>query len=209
MSIEVECPGCQRRLSVEDQYAGKTARCPVCSSLYTVPSASGEDPSSEPVAKPEEALWRMKTPEGELYGPVNREEIQTWVAEGRVTGECQLLEGENGVWRPAAEVFPALQAEVTPVQTAPTSRYRYTSPNRGTLILVLGILSWAVGCPLFGIAAWVMGTNDLREMDTGRMDPSGRGLTRAGTTIGMIHALLTIAVAVIIVFVMLATFASR
>ena len=46
-------------------------------------------------------------------------------------------------------------------------------PHRGSVILAFGILGF-VGCALFGVAAWVMADNDLREMDRGYMDRSGR-----------------------------------
>jgi hypothetical protein len=58
-------------------------------------------------------------------------------------------------------------------------------PHRGTLILILGIAS-LVCCGLAGIAAWIMGNADLKEMDAGTMDPSGRGNTNAGRICGMI-----------------------
>jgi hypothetical protein len=58
-------------------------------------------------------------------------------------------------------------------------------PHRGVLILVFGILSLVL-CQLFGIAAWVMGNTDLQEIDMGRMDPSGRDLTKAGRICGMV-----------------------
>ena len=64
-------------------------------------------------------------------------------------------------------------------------------PHRGVLILVLGILG-IVCCFICGIIAWVMGNGDLREMDAGRMDPSGRGLTQAGKICGMISVILQI-----------------
>ena len=61
-------------------------------------------------------------------------------------------------------------------------------PHRGTMILVFGILSlvlFLVGSlccfPLFlvglimGIVAWVFAVPDLKEMDSGIMDPTGRG----------------------------------
>jgi len=64
-------------------------------------------------------------------------------------------------------------------------------PHRGTLILVLGILSLVVCSPL-GIAAWVMGSGDLKEMDAGTMDPSGRGITQAGKICGIIGTILLI-----------------
>lgn len=57
--------------------------------------------------------------------------------------------------------------------------------HRGVLILVLGILS-IVCCFICGIVAWVMGSNDLKEMAAGRMDPAGKGLTQAGKICGII-----------------------
>jgi hypothetical protein len=75
-------------------------------------------------------------------------------------------------------------------------------PHRGTLILVLGILSLIL-CGIFaGIPAWIMGNNDLREMDAGTMDPSGRSLTNAGRVCGMITTILTI-IALVIVIVLI------
>jgi formylglycine-generating enzyme required for sulfatase activity len=62
-------------------------------------------------------------------------------------------------------------------------------PHRGTLILVFGILG-IVACFPIGIAAWIMGGRDLKEMQAGTMDPSGRGSTSAGRVCGMIGTLL-------------------
>ena len=59
------------------------------------------------------------------------------------------------------------------------------------MILVLGILGLLVCGPL-GIAAWVMGNGDLKEIDAGTMDPSGRGTTQAGKICGMIATILMI-----------------
>jgi hypothetical protein len=66
-------------------------------------------------------------------------------------------------------------------------------PHRGGVVLALGILGLVV-CFICGIIAWIMGKNDLREMDSGRMDPSGRGLTQAGRICGMVGVILPIAV---------------
>ena len=62
-------------------------------------------------------------------------------------------------------------------------------PHRGTVVLVLGILGLVLCAPL-GIAAWVMGSGDMREMDAGTMDPAGRGTTQAGKICGMIGTIL-------------------
>ena len=64
-------------------------------------------------------------------------------------------------------------------------------PHRGTTVLVLGILGLVI-CVICGIIAWVMGKNDLEEIDAGIMDPSGRGLTQAGKICGMISCILAL-----------------
>ncbi|HYX27284.1 MAG TPA: DUF4190 domain-containing protein [Pyrinomonadaceae bacterium] len=72
-------------------------------------------------------------------------------------------------------------------------------PHRGPLILAFGILG-LVTCQLFGIAAWVMGNTDLREMDRGWMDPSGRDLTKTGRILGMVSTALIIVPLIIVCF---------
>lgn len=71
-------------------------------------------------------------------------------------------------------------------------------PHRGGLILTLGLIGLLICGPLC-IAAWVMGSGDLQEMDAGMMDPSGRSSTSSGRNIGMLGTVLWI-VAVVIIF---------
>jgi hypothetical protein len=77
---------------------------------------------------------------------------------------------------------------VTPMPPA-----QYARPHRGAMILTFGILSF-VCCVLFGVAAWVMGNGDLRQMEAGYMDPSGTGLTQAGKILGMVSVILNLLV---------------
>jgi hypothetical protein len=66
---------------------------------------------------------------------------------------------------------------------------RDSLPHRGTLILVFGILSFVLGQFIglgFGIAAWIMGHNDLKRIKAGDMDPAGTSLTKAGWICGII-----------------------
>jgi hypothetical protein len=77
--------------------------------------------------------------------------------------------------------------------------------HRGTLILVLGILGLVVCFPC-GIAAWVMGRGDLRQMDVGQMDPEGRSLTQAGKIVGIIATVLALlsVIAAVVFFIFFA-----
>lgn len=86
--------------------------------------------------------------------------------------------------------------------------HAYPSAHRGGLILAIGIMS--IVCNFMaipGILAWVMGRSDLKQMDAGRMDPEGRGLTMAGMIMGMIMTIIGIIVIVfyfLIVAIMIA-----
>ena len=58
-------------------------------------------------------------------------------------------------------------------------------PHRGTLILVFGIVG-IVACGIFAILAWLFGNEDLKKMNMGQMDPSGRDTTNTGRILGII-----------------------
>jgi hypothetical protein len=63
----------------------------------------------------------------------------------------------------------------------------YPEQVNGTMILVMGILS-VIGCLsiILGPIAMVMGNNAMKAIDTGRADPSQRGVVNAGKICGII-----------------------
>jgi hypothetical protein len=72
------------------------------------------------------------------------------------------------------------------------------------MVMVLGIVSLFVAPIILGPMAWIMGRNDLKDMDAGRMDRSGRDNTNVGTVCGMISTILGgVALSVILLFVVL------
>ncbi len=80
----------------------------------------------------------------------------------------------------------ALQKEVASLKIKLTdARSDKTLPHRGGMILTFGILGVAC-CVPFGIAAWVMGHNDMQLINDGAMDPAGAGTTKAGMICGMV-----------------------
>lgn len=58
-------------------------------------------------------------------------------------------------------------------------------PARGGLVLGLAIAGLLCCSPL-SIVAFILGSRDLKEIDAGRMDPSGRGMTNIGRIIGLV-----------------------
>ena len=233
MTIELECAGCRRVLKVADEQAGKQARCPVCGQISLLPGvavASGDVPSFANESH-SQTSWSMRTPEGQVYGPIARSELDRWLAEGRVTADCELSGGTNQPWQAADQLYPQLRpvsypssypssypntyagaasqtpagrrAQLAPPYTPdfasestfamPAGPSGYSVPHRGGTILVLGILGLFFGCPIFSLMAWVMGSSDLRDMQSGRMDRSGEGLTQVGHVLGAILSVLWIA----------------
>ena len=73
----------------------------------------------------------------------------------------------------------------------PQTSHNNLEPHRGTLILVLGILS--LMCGFFtGIPAWIMGRNDLRKIKAGLMEPEGEGSTKGGMICGIICCIISL-----------------
>ncbi len=98
---------------------------------------------------------------------------------------------------------PSVSARSEPVASTGSSPSelaglrRDIEPHRGTLILVLGLLSLVfmaflapVGIPL-GIIAWVMGRTDLAKIRAREMDPEGERQTYAGYVCGKVGAILS------------------
>jgi len=104
----IECRGCGRKLRVPDEKAGKRARCPDCGAAFVVPHAAvpvqGPD-SPQPTAT---ESWYMRSPEGQQFGPIDKAELDRWVADGRVTADDQVLREGSDQWRRAGDVYPIL-----------------------------------------------------------------------------------------------------
>ncbi|MDA7980077.1 MAG: DUF4190 domain-containing protein [Pirellulales bacterium] len=170
------------------------------------------------------AQWHVHAHSGQRYGPIEREELDRWVNEGRLTARCQVWMDGWPEWRMAPEIFPQINAQASQAAagaaqqqasqqmgTAAGSPYAapqtpshmtpgaYTNPgshllpDRGATILVLGLLGLLL-CAFLGIPAWIMGSSDLKEIDAGRRDPTGRGMTQAGMILGIIACVLMIVI---------------
>jgi hypothetical protein len=203
MPIVTVCQGCGQRLSVADEYAGRTARCPQCKCEYTVPEAKPDAGFGTAASD----KWQLRTEDGKVYGPTSKANLDQWVAEGRVTVACQVKRETDSLWQSASQLYPQLTATgagnpfadrqpgtnpySAPAGFTPAAARRFSQPHRGGVILTLGIIG-IVCCQLLAPVAWVMGQTDLRQIDSGVMDPEGRTMTQVGMVLGIIGTALLI-----------------
>ena len=62
----------------------------------------------------------------------------------------------------------------------------YQEPGRGTVILVLGILSITILGLFAGIPAWIMGSKDLKGIRDGRIALAAKSSTQVGMILGIV-----------------------
>ncbi len=154
----IDCPSCHRKLRVPDDLFGQQVKCPTCSTIFTAAREIIEPASPRvPHEPPPTTSYEEEQPGASTPAAVPPKDYVSELP--HYYGEDR---GPRGVRR----------------------RRDYTA-HRGTLILVLGILSIVV-CHLLGPVAWVMGNNDMAQIRAGRMDPEGEGTTQAGRICGII-----------------------
>ena len=220
MPIEFSCHQCSATLRVPEEHAGKKARCPGCSSVLDVPASdidlalttAGKSEQThsdlEATVGPVVERWCMKTPDGSIYGPVSKTELDQWLADGRISAQCQLQRDGETTWQVAGLVYP--QLGTVPDAAAPTGSAQYYQPapghsggaahagpypqrprgnyraHNGIVILLLGIFGFTFTCPILSVVAWVMGTSELKGIRAGTVDPEGKGLATAGMVMGIV-----------------------
>ena len=220
MSIDTSCQNCGTRLTVSGDLDGQEVRCPQCDHVFRcvtiqpvtqrsekVPLAEGaaleelanesqdhrtEATPIEPENSPATAAgWLLRTPESSQFGPVDQETLDNWVADGRVSDDCELRQENSDVWEPAGNRYPILIDEGNPF--APhfiAHDNQNQDPHRGRMILGLALASCLI--PFVSFWASIMGTRDLRRMQLGRMESSGESLTRAGQVIATVASMMWI-----------------
>jgi phage FluMu protein Com len=166
------CPKCASRLSVMPGDVGLDVECPNCKTVYRAKRADAPPVLERAMSRPKSSslVVRQKRDDEDDDRPSRRKKKSR-----RQDDDDDEEEDDDRPSRPRRK-------------NRRTGR-RYDE-HRGTLILVFGILGFFVG--IFGILAWILGANDLRAMDSGRMDPEGRSNTQTGVLLGKISVILSI-----------------
>lgn len=210
MPIESICTGCGRTLRVADQHAGSEAQCPICHTVYQVPASVPSDPGTMGVpsswASPQPMTrWFAQIPTGAEYGPVDKEVIVQWGLEGRLNAACLIRAEGQTDWVPYLDWMQSNASQPTPASSSPFTnapppnngntfgaipdtsdgRVHYPKSSQGTLVLILGLVSWFlcftwIGTIPVAISALLVGRNDLGNIARGESPPKERRLTLIG-----------------------------
>jgi DNA-directed RNA polymerase subunit RPC12/RpoP len=183
--IAFACPTCGCRLS--HPRAGKKVTCPNCGQRILVP------PPAKPAAGNPTVLGTLGTtappPAGNATTTAPKG-AKPAAAKGPGEKYCHDC---GAVIRAKAEICPKCGVRQPERHRRREPEPRFDGePDRGTAILVIGVLSLFVMPLPLGLVAWCWANEDLRKMAYGKMNPEGRGSTQAGKVCGMISSLLSL-----------------
>ena len=195
------CPACGSIYTVPAAATSPDQPSPPDSSLGGLGSPDQPDESS--------GFW-MQSTAGQVFGPADRQTLNRWFSEGRVGAGYRIRVGLQGDWFDAALFHQAASApggavgtaagSANPYAASPSSPWsgtatsapslhRYPKPDRGVLVLVMGILSFAI-CGVFGIAAVIMGRTALNDIQSGRANPKDKTMVQVGFWLGVVNLIL-------------------
>jgi DNA-directed RNA polymerase subunit RPC12/RpoP len=155
MPIEFHCAGCQKQLRVQDDAAGKRARCPQCGAIVEVPSAKSADlfdfsaePSPAVAAPPSYSDNPFDAPQtanigGAVYGQAPRSGVVTAVAVvNYVVAGLQLMCGL------AFMAFGLLGARMLRNAAAQNPNVQINGVNVGLIVVIVGVVWLALAVPM-------------------------------------------------------------
>jgi hypothetical protein len=172
--IQFRCPVCDTLLESPEGTVGTKCLCPQCSQQLEVP-----DPP------------RASRPRSEGNG------------RDRARGEKYCHEC-GAPMRARDEVCPECgEFQLRRRRSSGRRLSRDHEPHRGSLIMVLGILSLVIVPIILGPIAWILGAEDLKKIRQGRMDPEGESMTNTGKVCGMVATIVGLSVLVVVFLVWL------
>lgn len=227
----IQCANCGAAMHIRDEDADRRLRCPRCGMFregrgsvtpdrghneFTFGTRAAEispNPDSTPYRgesgdsyriDEETDQWSMKSPEGEIYGPVPRLELDQWEREGRVSGDCLVQRVGSSHWESALVLYPhlATAARLSGVLRGKQSRHHVGTdwnrpvatgpmrPNSGIVVFIMGVLGIAtLFFPVFAAIAWYMGAAERKAIQAGEASPRGSTLVDIGYFLGALGTL--------------------
>ncbi|MEO2090097.1 MAG: hypothetical protein ABGY75_11445 [Gemmataceae bacterium] len=187
-AVEIRpCPKCQSRLSVLSGDVGLDVECPNCHTVYKATRATAPPP---PPAERSRAGGRL------VERGSDRDNTDD---ERRSRRDRDRDDADDDNRRPRRSRRRDEDDEDDDDRDRRRrSRRRWyedeydrgLAPHRGGMILTFGVVGlvfcWTLVGLVFSVLAWVFAVQDLRAMDAGRMDDSGRSSTNTGKILGIV-----------------------
>ena len=147
--------------------------------------------------------YEMKTPDGSVYGPVDRTELDQWAEHGRVSSQCLVRVEGKTFWQSALNLYPQL----SDLQLRPESPNALSSnrsslsnpgirivdsvtdmrPNNGTSIFLLALLGLCTAfLPIASIVAFLWGARELNAIGQGTADSKNRLVVQLAVLLAVI-----------------------
>jgi prepilin-type processing-associated H-X9-DG protein len=133
-------------------------------------------------------MYKVIGADGMEYGPITSDQLQPWIADGRVNAQTRVRPADDPEWRTAGdflELAPALQARTPQPSYASTGAAAQATGKTSRMAitsLVLGILGLAT-CGVTGVIGLILGIVAMTSIrkNAGRL--RGSGIALAGTII--------------------------
>jgi hypothetical protein len=151
-------------------------------------------------------MYKIIGEDGKEYGPVSREVLRQWLAEGRVNGQTKVLTEGATAWRPLAEVaeLAALLGAPPTISPIPTPMYAPQAPRTNSLAvmgLICGILSVTCGLCCYGLpfnlAGILFSILALSQINKDPRNQQGRDLALIGLVLSFVSLLLVVLLATV------------
>lgn len=238
MPLLLKCPSCERALRVPDELLGKKVKCPSCGTTFEAEPPPSEPPSAAPeqpetLSLPPIRLSLDDDPSAPEPPPLGTPQSVSPTPPPPLP-ESSPPEPDHEEPSDSERDDEDEHEDDRPWERRRRRRQvrRDCEPHRGSMILVLGIVSiplamvgMCCGFCSYGIGGlasvvglglaipgWVMGRHDLARMRAGEMDPEGESQTQSGmicaiigTVLNALGVLLSLAMLVFILFMVLAS----
>ena len=80
-----------------------------------VPPPIGPTSHQDSITASPEAVWYVRSPAGDQYGPAPGEVFQKWLEEGRVTADCLVWREDWEEWRSASDLVQSIGKTAVPL----------------------------------------------------------------------------------------------
>ncbi len=162
-----------------------------------------ELPQATPIAEPK---FFLRTPNSMIYGPSDKATVLDWIDQGRLDDTCHIREETSEQWlglaawrfqtrKVNAPVSSPIQPTANRFGEVPRSSVQsagYAKSGNGTVVLVLGFVSWVL-CPtvvggwICAILAIVFASFEFNKLRSGQTPSNERWLVLLGMWLGIAH----------------------